>query len=143
MPTSRLILASKNGHPRLLMIICFSMCPFIRAIFQLLTFKMRKSLYKRSFKSPMNGFPMHQSSWVRTNGRNWTLVNIKKSDTFYCIKLIIFIGRRRRNRTLINGFGDRCSTIEPDSQIIKQQKLPNYYKLFKTLFTSAISHLPL
>ena len=33
-------------------------------------------------------FPMYQSSWVQTNGRNWTHVKIKKFDTFYCIKLM-------------------------------------------------------
>ena len=56
-----------------------------------MTFQIHKFLYKKSYKSPMNSFSMYQSSWVRTNGRNWTLAKIKKFDTFLLYQTNAFL----------------------------------------------------
>ena len=65
----------------------------------------------------------------------------KKADTFTVSTYSYKDGGETRSRTQINGFGDRCSTIELFPHTCNKQVFN--YKLFKTLFTRPISHIPL
>ena len=90
---------------------------------------------------------------ARTPRINSIIFFIRRTNTlssFYRNTRPEFFGRGRRNRTLIRGFGDRCSTIEPcpfvprnaplwfesipifrDRLAIKSRKIKrNYYNFF-------------